>query len=305
MPQHTMLIARGRLHPRGQREAERTWINVNQLNDGLRFINLIESAWRTAQAEELKPATQDRSWELCDPQWIDGNILILKAHIGYRGEPGDLHNEATGESVDDEDGNYIKRGRLRIVVAQNEGSPTTTYFFIESSHQGHLFIDLKMLIRKALKCLPSKLTFEAPYVLFSDDWFRGAELTKATIIRTSPARDLEEFSEGRGIEYEQRHTLQPKGRKIKFFAHKTRDNLSKKKVREMLELKDPPDGQEDQLQATFYRDGREKTMTVGEERTPTIREVLSKAGDPPISDEEFVRRARGWLKDFLSQDGDR
>ncbi|OMH35056.1 hypothetical protein BGP79_01605 [Tersicoccus sp. Bi-70] len=48
----------------------------------------------------------------------------------------------------------------------------------------------------------------------------------------------------------------------------------------------------DAVLAQVSSHGRTKQIELGNHRTPTVREVLSDAGDPPPADHEFVERCR-------------
>jgi hypothetical protein len=227
-----------------------------------------------------------------------GRTLLFNLKAGPLGVAGEVRDSTTHQiqHAYDESATTAVSLRAMLVVPRRSRS---ALFFVEHGGFGAGGGVLLAELKRALRHWHRELTVKDETIVEAEAWLAGAELMKATAMVYGHHADLADHIQGMPqVVGRLQHTILPE-RGQRLLPRRVYDGLVSNKVdRAQLFGIRPEDDVED-VNVTMTNNGREKTFALGEERFPTLRLLLSDAGDPEPSSEAFRDFVLGETPDLL------
>ena len=314
MPRRTISFVRTGFYKRGESQGERHYFNLSHIDNEFTgekcsYIDLLIDVWKDENLAHVDFGKLDRSVKLGEARRIEDGVF-LKASAGHTGDPGDVVSTKKGNqfSLDDPEGIISKRSHSRIVYLQQTQNSDHGYFIVEHGKTaGSMMPILRKLVRYGFKKTNGDLTVDFETVTMAEKWIKTQAKVKAVkILKYKKARYNEDL--GSDLSQPMRLVYQiipEKG--TKFFRKGFLDDLLSKRLDpyEILAIRELEE--EDEISVSLGDGEREKTMLLDPDnlKTPGWQEVISKAGESALTDDELIARAREYVQDFYLDGGGR
>ena len=314
MPRRTISLVRTGFHKRGESQGERHYFNLSHIDNEFTgekcsYIDLLIDVWKDENLAHVDLKKLDRSVSLKEARRIEDGVF-LKASAGFVGDPGQVVDTKENNEVlhDDRDGRLSKRNDSRIVYLQQTPDSIRGYFMIENvKGAGRMNTILTDLLRYGFKRTNCDLTVDFETVTMAKKWIKTQAQVKAVkILKYKKAR----YNEALGSDLSQPMRLvyqiiPEKG--TKFFRKGFLDDLLSKRLDpyEILAIRELEE--EDEISVSLGDGDRQRTMLLDPDnlKTPGWQEVISKAGESALTDDELIARAREYVQDFYLDGGGR
>lgn len=296
MPKRTIVAYRLGYYQRGLNENDRELFKLNEITRDATFGDLVRQCWTEDEFQVHEKKEISRRVTVLEPITI-GRTLILKAEAGEFGEPGQIIDSSTGKLIhNDIDGTAAKMGELRIGFLTPDPDAHEAFAIVEGSRNGgNLKEPFESMMRKRVR-EAGKYTLHIERTLSADEWLQTqAELKKIVVRQTRPTHD--EFDDVMGSQSRYTIAVQPEKGAGSFGERIKRGLLNQKiRVRDIVDIAEV----EDEEVLVEMSDGkRTKLMDVNNLRSPFLLEVISKDGEPPVSDERFAQIVEEKVADLL------
>lgn len=209
-------------------------------------------------------------------------VILLDLRVGAYGEPGEVVDTSTGNSVGHIQGHQAPTGQNRALLFVPERGERA-YFLSEESSRGSAGGRLLRLFKAHFSQYTSQITMNTSAVSENEAWQEAAELTEVEVRVTGKSADI---ADGLNVKVGKiSHIAKPE--KKQHFPSKLLGALHRTEIAaEVVAVDDLPE--EHDVFVTMTRDGRTKKFQLGTEGTPKIRQLLNDSGEDPLSTAELV-----------------
>ena len=314
MPRRTISLVRTGFHKRRESQGERHYFNLSHIDNEFTgekcsYIDLLIDVWKDENLAHIDLEKLDRSVSLKEARRIEDGVF-LKASAGFVGDPGQVVDTKENNEVlhDDRDGRLSKRNDSRIVYLQQTPDSIRGYFMIENvKGAGRMNKILTDLLRYGFKRTNGDLTVDFETVTMGEKWIETQAQVKAVkILKYKKARYNEDL--GSDLSQPMRLVYQIVPEKgTKFFRKGFFSDLLSKRLDPYEILAIPEPEEEDEISVSLGDGDRQRTMLLDPDnlKTPPWQEVISKAGESALTDDELITRAREYVQDFYLDGGGR
>lgn len=293
--------------------------SVDEIEDGYGVLPYFKSFLSFVQADDktkriIKDEYHQRIYAVKEINaW--GCVVAATILSGTYGDEIKLINMATGEDrdMDSEDA----AGRECTLVLACPRDYKTAEFAVEyrGSDNG---LPVAIVFLKQLRALFKNLTAQLTPIVESQEWLEKSTLEELSIpVRTVPCKVR--LSEMDGPEDgDQDEDIEETGASLRLvltpdngsaFSKPFKDKILKAKLKKSAYLCLPEiideefKIEETPIQATVSADKRTKRFLIGQEKTPSIREMLTDFGEPYLSVRKFTDKAADGMLDHFGANG--
>lgn len=314
MPRRTISFVKTGFHKRRESQGERHYFNLSHIDNELTgekcsYIDLLIDVWKDENLAHIDLEKLDRSVSLKEARRIEDGVF-LKASAGHTGDPGDVVSTKKGNelSLDDPEGLISKRSHSRIVYLQQTQNSDHGYFIVEHGKAaGSMMPILMKLLRYGFKKTNGDLTVDFENQMTGEEWIETQAQVKAVkILKYKKARYNEDL--GSDLSQPMRLVYQIVPEKgTKFFRKGFLDDLLSNRLDpyEILAIRELEE--EDEIRVSLGDGDRERTMLLDPDnlKTPPLREIISEAGKPVMTDDDLITRARKRVQALFFDGGGR
>lgn len=268
---------------------------------GMSLPEFAIQAW-DVDDEETLDTRQSRSFSFFQG-FMTRDVAVLPAHVGPFGEPGDITDTTSNELLYEHDGELANRNLVRACVFTV--APDRGLLMIEHARAGSLRSKVETKLRRLVAAKGIEATFTFTSLVRGQSWLEAkAELEALTILRPTTTGDLADGLQLKEAQLELK--IQPaKGTRAwpKLWPLLSDKGILPDDFLRVVEGGDDLGEVEDsdQVYVTVGDGTQSKTFLLGDEKTPSLREVIptrSPTGIP--TDEELVR----WGSEAAQKFGD-
>lgn len=313
MPRRTISFVKTGFHKRRESQGERHYFNLSHIDNEFTgekcsYIDLLIDVWKDENLAHIDLEKLDRSVSLKEARRIEDGVF-LKASAGHTGDPGDVVNAAKGNEppLDDPEGLISKRSHSRIVYLQQTQNSDHGYFIVEHGKAaGSMMPILMKLLRYGFKKTNGDLTVDFENQMTGEEWIETQAQVKAVkVVKHKKARYNEDLGSDLSEPMQLVHQILPE-KGMKFFGKGFLDGLCKRHSipYEILAIELE---EEDEIRVSLGDGDRERTMLLDPDnlKTPPLREIISEAGGPVMTDDDLIARARQRVQALFFDGGGR
>lgn len=257
---------------------------LSKLDDGSDFLDLCSQVAGTLQDD---PRVEKGNYTKVLSANLSRRDLLITVETGTIGAAAhvrDTANDSVSYTLTPSDAPVVS---LRCLIYVPTGSRLAFACLEHSDHKSSGTMLLKEIKAEWIS-RHSNLTLHMDTLVKPDEWLKAAELESVTAVIRDHAVDIAEGGRREKIGTI-RHSLVPDQGSAylpRWIKQRIMDN--KKSTAATLGLAE--DTEIDELVLKLADDDSSKTFVVGRERTPSIRLLLSAAGQPALTDEQFVQQ---------------
>lgn len=264
--------------------------------DGEDLLELFHE-WALDIPEQDRTDDGRQTWvDVGDVRRVGERIDLLDLRVGAYGERGELLNVETGEVVHEIEDNEAPVGENRALLYVPRAGERA-YFLAEESSRGSAGGHVLAMFRHHFSEHTDAVTMETSRVSEAEVWAELAGLTEVEVRVTGRSVDI---ADGPDIQVGRISYLARPERGVKFFPrsllHSLRDETVLRRILSVPDL-DP----DHEVYVRMERDGRSKKFMLGENAGPAIREVITDAGERPLSDDELVELCTDRVTDLFAR----
>lgn len=264
--------------------------------DGADLLEVFHD-WVTAIPEEDQAFGRQQTYVRVESVLrLGARIEFLDLRVGSYGEPGEVRDIKTGSVVHTITDDEAPVGSNRALLFVPEVGERA-YFLAEESSRGSAGGRIMTLFKHHFSKTMDTVTMETGKAVEAENWLQLANLTEVEVRTTGKSVDL---ADGSDVKVGRVSYLARPERGMKHFPRALLGKLSRQDVlKQVVSVQDlDPDHE---VYVTMEQGGRTKKFLLGEESGPAIRELLSDAGDPPLTDDEFVTRCTERVEGLLER----
>lgn len=227
-------------------------------------------------------------------------VLLVTLSVGSWGEPGEIISAVDGAKVFDLHEDQAPTGTTRAVLMV-PGRGETALFFSEYSSRGSGGSRLMRSFAKHWSAASDTITMQTEAQIESETWASGASLKEVEVrVRGRSADVADPIKDIVGV---QSHVIRPK--RNHRFPMGVLDDLKRSPMKAGQLVGIPSMPTDSEVYVTLQgQDGRAKKFLLGQDAdAPPLREVLNQADEPPLSDEDLVKRCAERASELLDRLG--
>lgn len=279
-----MTIARLWIHEFGK---PKNLYDLPLLPDGRDLLAVFEAHARAAMATSLV-RNRNETYAVVTDVERDDRCLTITFSSGRFGEDGTITEVQTGNIK----GSYTSADATTVIthgVILVPKAGTCALAFTERSGGFGGMSHLVETFNEKFDASTDDYRMKRATVVQSDAWLQRADLMRVTgtIRRHTSDIATDGADEVLGT---LRHVIEPEG-KEKFFPRRVRDRLMQNRISRNRFLAFNENDVVDEIDITLGDGDQVKTFEIDDEKTPTLRLVLTKSGDRPLSAEKIKKRA--------------
>lgn len=223
-------------------------------------------------------------------------VLLIDLRVGSYGEPGEVRDINTKEIVhtitDDEA--PVGSNRALLFVPQ---IGERAYFLAEESSRGSGGSRILTMFKHHFSESMATVTMTTARETEAETWTELADLAEIEVRITGRSVDI---ADGPDVKVGRLSHLARPVSGTKYFPRQLLNKLSDKQV--LSKVVSVPDlDPEHEVYVTMEHGDRSKKFLLGHETGPAIREVLSEAGERPLTDEVLITRCTERISDLLQR----
>lgn len=223
-------------------------------------------------------------------------VELLDLGVGSYGEPGEVRDVKTGNVVHEITNNEAPVGSNRALLFVPE-TGERAYFLAEESSRGSAGGRIMSMFKHHFSHAINTVTMNTAKETEAEAWIKMADLTEIEVRTVGKSVDVADGSE---IKVGRLSYLARPERGLKSFPRKLLGKLSDQDV--LQQIVSVPDLDHDhETYVTMKYGERSKKFLLGQESGPAIREVLSEAGEAPLTNDALVERCTERVSDLLQR----
>lgn len=255
--------------------------------------------WANDLGVETSQDDRHQSWvSIANVRSVAPRVVLLDLRVGYYGEPGEIVDVTSGDTVGTILDDQAPTGANRALLFVPEQG-ATAYYLAEESSRGSAGARVLRLFKRYFSDYTDLITMTTQTVTESEAWSKGAKLKEVEVRLSGHSADI---ADGPQVEVGTiSYVARPERRNV--FPGRLLPQLHKKEVvGELVSVPDLPDGRD--VYVTMERDGRTKKFILGSEGAPAVREVLNDASQPVLTDIELLETCSEKVSDMCSRNSD-
>jgi hypothetical protein len=307
MPIRKISIVETGYHSRGESEADRKWLRLNDVKDGLTFRRILKDGWDSSTFNDLGLRNQDRAIDLLQSEEVDG-ALVLSAMVGRVGEPGRVIESDTGKVIrEDDDGTLAKQGLLRLAYFELDPDPIHGYYVVETTPNGNLDQALQKVVRTGFRAVDEKLTAAFAFLQNGQQWAEEqADLREILIVREKQSIDADDIGTIGCSTLQASVSIKPE-KGIKRFAQSVLPALKSRDLKptELIGFPVADPDENERIKVRLGEGKRSKLMDLDDLRGLNYQAIITDYGEETPDNETFVGICRNHLKTLLGSNSSR
>lgn len=227
---------------------------------------------------------------------VAARVLLVDLRVGSFGEPGEVRDVNTKEIIHTITDNEAPMGSNRALLFVPQIGERA-YFLAEESSRGSGGSRILAMFKHHFSESIDTITMTTARETEAETWTKLANLAEIEVRITGRSVDI---ADGPEIKVGRLSHLARPVRGSKYFPRHLLKKLSDEKVlRKVVSVPDlDPDHE---VYVTMEYGDRSKKFLLGNETGPAIREVLSEAGERPLTDEVLIDRCAERISDLLQR----
>lgn len=292
MPKRTMTISRLWIH---EFRKPSNVLDLPILPDGRDLLDAFETHANAAKVSSLV-RQRNETYAVVTEVARDDRVLTITFRSGRFGEDGEITDVKTGTSR----GAFTKNDATTVVthgVLLVPKAGTSALAFTERSGGFGGMSHLVETFNEKFDTSNEDHRMKRNTVVQSDAWLERAELMRVSGTIRKHKSDI--ATEGKDeVLGTLKHVVVPEG-KEKYFPRRVRDRLMQNKISRNKFLAFDESDSVDEIDITLGDGDQEKTFEIDDEKTPTLRLVLTGSGDAPLSAPAVTKRALSEAPDIF------
>lgn len=264
--------------------------------DGDDLLNVFHDWVSNYPEDDQSPSSQQTFVTVESVGLVAPRVLLLDLRVGSYGEPGEVRDVNTMEvmhTITDDEAPVGSNRALLFVPEIGERA----YFLAEESSRGSAGGRVMSKFKNYFSNVNSTVTMTTSRVTEAETWAELADLTEVEVRITGESVDM---ADGPEVEVGRLSYVARPVRGRKYFPRRMLRDLKDEKVLKRV-VSVPDLDPEHEVYVTMEQGGRSKKFLLGHEVGPAIREVLSEAGESPLTDEALIERCTERVGDLLQR----
>lgn len=250
--------------------------------EGVDLMDIFEEWARKLSTSQIRNPKRQTWVSVAEVTRHAPRVILLDLRVGSYGEPGEIVDTSTGNSITVIEGHEAPTGQNRALLFVPERGERA-YFLAEASSRGSAGGPVLHEFADHFRSYTNQIIMDHQRVFEDDVWQKGARLMEVEARVTSKSRDLAD-----GLDVQVRrisHSAKPaRGKSFPPGLLGKLTNTSN--VAKVVGVDDLP--ADHQVFVTMARDGRQKKFALEEAGAPAIRQVLNDSDQSPLSTAELV-----------------
>ncbi|AFR47977.1 hypothetical protein KTR9_1337 [Gordonia sp. KTR9] len=266
------------------------------LPDGRDLIDVFEAHANLAKSSSLV-RNRNETYAVVTNVDRDDRALTVTFRSGRFGEDGEITDVGSGASR----GTFRRTDATTVIthgVLLVPRSGTSALAFTERSGGFGGMSHLVETFNEWFDGVFHDHRMKRDTVVQSDAWLKRADLMKVTGTIRKHKSDIATDGQDEVLGT-LKHVIEPGGRE-KYFPRRLRDRLMENKINRNKFLAFDESDVVDEIDITLGDGDQEKTFEIDDEKTPTLRLVLTKSGESPLSAEKVKKRAMSEAADIFA-----
>lgn len=227
---------------------------------------------------------------------VAARVLLIDLRVGSYGEPGEVRDVNTKEIVHTITDNEAPVGSNRALLFVPQIGERA-YFLAEESSRGSGGSRILAMFRHHFSESIDAVTMNTARETESETWTKLADLAEVEVRITGRSVDI---ADGPDVKVGRLSHLARPVSGAKYFPRQLLSKLSDRRV--LSQVVSVPDLDPDyEVYVTMEHGDRSKKFLLGNETGPAIREVLSEAGERPLTDEMLIARCTERIGNLLQR----
>ncbi|RJF41881.1 hypothetical protein D4740_07315 [Actinomyces sp. 2119] len=255
--------------------------------------------WAVAIPDEDRAFSKQQTWvSVTSARRVAPRVELLDMRVGSYGERGEVLDVSTGEVVHEITDDEAPVGSIRALLFVPEKGERA-YFFAEESSRGSAGGRIMGMFKRYFSNYSDSVTMDTAREVEAEAWIELANLTEVEVRVAGKSVNIED---GSIVKVGRLSYIARPERGLKFFPQKLLGKLSRQDI--LKEVVSVPEFDTDyEVYVTMERDRRSKKFLLGQNSGPAIREVMTEAGEAPLSDKILVERCAERVSDLLQRHG--
>lgn len=232
-----------------------------------------------------------------DVRYHGPRVVIVELAAGSMGESGEVVDSKTGLSTYEITESHAATGTSRVLLL-SPPSGHSAFFFAESTRRASAGTRIRTLFRQYVQEEMNTVKMEYASVTEGELWAQHAELKRVEVRVEGKTADIADGTRVRTGSLS--HVARPEKKsafprdllgalqKDKFIAH---------------QIVSTPEEDEGEVYVTLSSDGREKTFNIEGSGAPSFRQVITRDGEPALSDMDLVSTCVDQLREITNRTG--
>ena len=266
--------------------------------DGADLLDVFHD-WVTAIPEKDQAFGKQQTYvSVAKTTRVGARIELIDLRVGSYGEPGEVRDVKTGEIVHEITDDEAPVGSNRALMFVPEVGECA-YFLAEESSRGSAGGRIMSMFKHHFSQTMDTVPMAIRKAVEAENWLALANLTEVEVRTTGKSVDM---ADGPDVRVGRVSYFARPERGMKWFPRSLLGKLSRQDVlKQVVSVQDlDPDHE---IYVTMEQGGQSKKFLLGEGSGPAIRELLSAAGDPPLTDDELIKRCTERVAGLLERQG--
>lgn len=262
--------------------------------DGNDLLDVFHN-WVTNISKEDRTYDRNQTYlNVASARRVAARIELLDLRVGSYGEPGEVRDVTTNDVVHEIANDEAPVGSNRALLFVPE-TGERAYFLAEESSRGSAGGRIISMFNHHLPQVINTVTMNTAKETEAEAWIKMADLTEVEVRTIGKSVD---FADGPEVKVGRLSYLARPERGLKRFPRKLLGKLSDQDV--LQQIVSVPDLDHDhEIYVTMKYGDRSKKFLLGQESGPAIREVLSEAGEAPLTNDALVEHCTERVSDLL------
>lgn len=227
---------------------------------------------------------------------VASRVELLDLRVGSFGEPGEVRDMKTRQVVHTITDNEAPVGSNRALLFVPKNGERA-YFLAEESSRGSAGNRIMTMFKRHFSQTMDTVTMKTAKEIEAEAWIRLAELTEVEVRVAGRSVDI---ADGPDVKVGRVSYLARPERGSRYFPRTLLKKLSRQEILKQVISVSELDSNHDVF-VTMEHGNRSKKFLLGEESGPVIREVLSEAGEAPLSEDELIEFCTERVRNLLQR----